>query len=301
MENNILNKKKPDISIVASAHRPQNWMKLYKSIGDNRVVFEMVFVGPNQADYQLPENFRFIHSLVKPTQCLEIAFRNANADLVMNIADDCEFVTASPLDKLYNLYQESNSGKVIISSRMMTNGQDQSGFAHRFFTDNESSPVMPLSGLMSKDAYRKLGGIDKNFIAIMWDLDLAMRIYALGGKVILSDVYLNESRSKSMTDSLCSEFWKHDRGLFESLWTINSKVCLSRKRPVEPFSDINILNASQGPRGRWQGSSPVILEQSADRIKQCGLILKRIARGVMKPKMYFNYVKRVFCHIIEDK
>lgn len=27
----------PKIGIVATAHRPQNWMDLYKSIGDNEV------------------------------------------------------------------------------------------------------------------------------------------------------------------------------------------------------------------------------------------------------------------------
>lgn len=293
MESNIANGKKPDISIVASAHRPQNWMKLHKSIGSNQVDFELVFVGPTPADYQLPENFRFIRSLVKPTQCLEIAFRNARADLVMNIADDCEFATTSPLDELYKLYQASNSDKAIISSRMMTNGQDQSDFAHRFFTSDKNSPLMPLSGLMSRETYFDLGGIDRNFIAIMWDLDLAMRVYASGGKVVLSDVYLNENRAANTKASLCGEFWQHDRGLLESLWTVNGKVCLSRKRPVEPFSDINILDVSQGPRGRWRGNHPVIFEKMEDGIKKARLFLGKISREIRKPKQYLYYFKKI--------
>lgn len=33
------------ISIFASAHRPENWMQFYNSIGNNDVTFEVVFVG----------------------------------------------------------------------------------------------------------------------------------------------------------------------------------------------------------------------------------------------------------------
>jgi len=283
----------PKIGIVASAHRPQNWMNLYKSIGDNEVDFELVFVGPNPPDFELPKNFRFIKSLVKPTQCLEIAFRNTVADYVVNIADDCEFKTPQPLDKLYNLYKSCNSEKVIVSSKMMTNGQDQSHFAHRFFTDDKSSLVMPLGGFIAKKFYHNLGGIDKHFIAVMWDLDIAMRVYALGGRVVMSDVYVNEDRGKNAGSNLCGEFWGHDRALLEGLWTTNGEVHLNRKNPVEPFSDMNILNASQGPRGRWCGNGPVFFEKVENRLRRYSSIFGRVNRGIRKPSMYQNYVKRM--------
>jgi hypothetical protein len=288
-----MNNIKPDISIFASAHRPQNWMDLYKSIGQNDIEFELVFVGPNPPDYELPKNFRFIRSLVKPTQCLEIAVRNTTADLVMNIFDDGEFNTPQPLDKLYDLYKSYNCDKVIVSSRMMTNGEDQSHFAHRFFTNDGNSPVMPLGSFMSKKFYRDLGGIDRNFIAIMWPLDIAMRVYASGGKVVLSNVYVNEDRGKSAVSNLCNEFWEHDRTLLESLWTTNGKVHFDRKTPVEPFDDFNILNASQGPRGRWRGSGPLFLEKVEDRLRRYRSLFGRVNRGIRKPSMYLNYAKRM--------
>jgi len=281
----------PKISIFASAHRPQNWMNLYRSIGDNQVDFELVFVGPNPPDYKLPRNFRFIRSLVKPAQCVEIAARNTTADFMINIADDCEFNSPQPLDRLYDLYKSCNCDKLIVSSRMMTNGEDQSHFAHRFFIEDENSPVMPFGGLISKKFYHNLGGLDRNFIGVMWDLDLAMRIYASGGKVVMSDVYLNEDRSKSMGSNLCSEFWQHDRVLLENLWTTNGKIRLNRKKILEPFSDINILSASQGPRGRWRGNGPVFLEKIEDAYKRS--IFARINRGIRKPAMYLDYAKRM--------
>ena len=273
----------PKISIFASAHRPQNWMDLYKSIGENDVEFELVFVGPNQPDYRLPNNFRFIRSLVKPTQCLEIALRNTTADLVMNIADDCMFEESRPLDRLYETYKNYNNDKIILSCRYMLNGEDLSESAH---FDGMSSPVMPLAGLMSRNLLMSIGGIDKNFIAIMWDSDIAMRVHALGGDVILSDVFLEEDLDKSAGSELCNEFWEHDRGLLFSLWKKNGKVHLRRTKPVEPFDDRNILKASQGPRGRWRGSGSIVIEKIETN-------LPRIIRGIRKPSMYLNYARRM--------
>ena len=273
----------PKISIIAPAHRPQNWMNLYKSIGENDVEFELVFVGPNQPDYRLPNNFRFIRSLVKPTQCLEIALRNTTADLVMNMADDCTFKRSRPLDRLYETYKNYNNDKIILSCRYMLNGEDLSESAH---FDGMNSPVMPLCGLMSRNLLMSIGGIDKNFIAIMWDLDIAMRVHALGGDVILSDVFLEEDKDKSAGSELCNEFWEHDRGLVESLWTKNGKTHFCRTKPVESFDDLNILKASQGPRGRWRGSGSIVIEKIETN-------LPRIIRGIRKPSMYLNYAKRM--------
>jgi len=154
----------PGISIYGSAHRPQNWMDLYESIGDNDVSFEVVFVGPNEPDFELPSNFRFIRSYTKPTQCFEIASRNAAADLIMPIADDVEFRTKRPLDLLYTTYKSYSNDKLMISCRYMLNGEDLSHSAHRFFVGDSSSPIMPLCGLMSKKLYRDIGGIDKKFL-----------------------------------------------------------------------------------------------------------------------------------------
>jgi len=281
----------PKIGIFASAHRPQNWMGLYKSIGDNDVEYELVFVGPNPPDYELSKNFRFIKSLVKPTQCQEIAYRNTTADLVMSMADDTTFKISRPLDRLYETYKSYNNDKIILSCRYMLNGEPQTSCEH-FFANDVSSPVVPLSGLMSRSLFNNIGGIDRNFIAIMWDSDIAMRVHALGGDVILSDVFLDEDENKSDGSALCNEFWQHDRSLLESLWTKNGKIHFCRARPVEPFDDLNILKASQGPRGRWRGSGPILYEKIETN-------LPRVIRGIRKPSMYLNYTKRMALRLKE--
>lgn len=284
----------PSISIYSSAHRPQNWMDLYESIGDNDVSFEIVFVGPNEPDLELPSNFRFIRSYTKPTQCFEIASRNTAADLIMPVADDLEFRTKQPLDLLYNTYKSYSNDKLILSCRYMLNGEDRSYIDHRFFVGDSSSPVMPLCGLMSKKLYRDIGGIDKNFIAVMWDLDIAMRVVALGGEVILSDVYFDELKSKSAGSNLCREFWQHDRTLVESLWSLNGEVHYNRARPVEPFSDLRILEVSQGPRGRWRGSTPLALEKLEDLLERR---FGRAYRAMGRPARYPVYAKRVLSRL----
>jgi hypothetical protein len=293
--------EKPDISIYASAHRPHNWMDLYRSIGHNDVSFEIVFVGPNVPDFELPDNFKFIKSRTKPTQCVEIAVRNTSADLIMNIADDTEFRTEKPLDILYQAYKSFNNNKILLSCRYMYHGQDIS---------DDSSQIMPLSALMSKKLYYDIGGIDRNFIAIMWDCDIAMRVYAMGGEVILSNVYLDEIESKRHGSILCREFWSHDRKLLERLWSINKKTHLNRTKPVEPFSDLRILEESQGPRGRWHGTSPVLVEKIVDFPKNNIKILMRIIHRIIflfgrvchalrNPAKYPMYAKRV-CHALRN-
>jgi len=296
--------RKPEVSLLSSAYRPQNWLAFYDSIGPSDVPFEFVFVGPNEPQFALPENFRFIRTDVKPTQCFEIAFRNSTAEHVMCVADDCEFVTSKPLEKLMKLYRSSNDPKCIVSCRYMMNGFDHSESAHHYFYGDKQSPVMPLSGLSSKKLIEKLGGIDRNFIAVMWDLDLAMRVHQDGGQVVLSDVYLNEDKNRSAGSVLCAEFWNRDRSLLDELWTANGKVLHERKRRVEPFVDRGITNGSQGPRGRWRGRGPKVFEILSDRAvktaedigrfgERVTSILSRNIKRLSSFRKYPEYMKKM--------
>lgn len=294
---------KPLISIFASAHRPRNWMNLYDSIGENDVSFELVFVGPNRPQYPLPNNFRFIESNVKPAQCFEIAYRNSVADLIMPIADDCEFMTQRPLDRLYKCYQASNTSKTMVSCRYCLDGVKQPLDYHRYNTADANSPLMPLAPLMTKKDIQHIGGIDKNFIAVFWDLDVIMRFLAIGGEVVFSDVFLNEDKGRSEGSVLCSEFWQHDRRLLESLWTCDGKILQERSKPVESYSEYRILTHSQGPRGRWRGTNPLIVEMFVDKSKKIATykaIIGRLCRAIGKPGKYPAYAKRVLSRMAED-
>jgi hypothetical protein len=228
------------------------WMNLYNSIGETSVDYELVFVGPNAPEYELPKNFRFIQSNVKPAQCSEIAYRAASGNLVMPIADDCRFMTKNPLDKLLEIYKANNNDKLIVSCRYMLMEVDHSHYAHRFFIKDEHTPyIMPLCGLMSKKFYMELGGVDRGFIAAYYDLDITMRAYYAGGDVKMSYVYVNEDKPEG-TPTFHHEIWTNDRNLLERLWSSHRIINLNRTIPLEPISDEDILTKSQGKRyGLW--------------------------------------------------
>ena len=233
-------------------------MGLYENIGVNDVAFELVFVGPNAPKFQLPDNFTYIKSNVKPAQCWEIAARNATGTLLMWMADDSLYVTERPLDKLYSVYRDCQNENVIVSSNyMLTEGWN------RFFSGDLSSPTTALNGLLSARLWREIGGIDRNFIALGWDLDIIMRVHALGGEIVMSDVYMDENvelphKPRSRGSTLLRDHKRTDIALLHRLWCVDGKVHFNRTLPVESLSDTDILVRSQHPQGRWRHESDLI-------------------------------------------
>ena len=244
---------------MASAIRTHCWLELYESLCVNDVPFEIIFVGSNEPAFTLPDNFKFILSQTKPAQCMEIARRNATADLIMHTADDCIFrlrkedgslSTDHTLDNLYTTYKSIGNEKLILSCVYMQNEEDRR-HEQTFFCEKPGPPLIPMAGLMSKKLYYNIGGIDRRFVTCFYDIDIAMRVYAIGGTVALSDVYLSEDKSKNKETNLCAEFGGPDRGLLEYLWSVDKKVHFNRSKRFEPFSDYRIIEETQGPRGKW--------------------------------------------------
>ena len=289
----------PLISIIATASRPENWMELYKSIGENDVSFEVIFVGPNEPNFQLPTNFNFIKSNVKPAQCVEIASRHASGDFIIPVADDVLFTTQHPLDKYYKAYVDAGAGNTVASAEYKLDP----GW-NRFFHNNTESPLMPFCGLIPTRLWRELGGIDSQFIAVSWDLDLAMRIFAAGGQVVMAGVFIGEEielpgKPRSRGSTLHRDYWPIDRVLLDKLWSVDGKVHFNRTSPVIPFSDEDILVRSQEPQGRWHYQSALMNKVITGRtyyklrgwrsiirgrfhrfkISQIPMYLKRLVRG----------------------
>ena len=289
-------KKKPVVSVIATAYRTGNWMSTYNNIGKPSLVdLEFIFVGPNAPNYNLPKNFRFIQSAVKPTQCIEIAARNATGDFIMQISDDCLFKTKHPIDKLYKTFLRNESEKIIVSSRYLMDGVMIPLDSCRLINGDPKSPLMPLALLMKRSLYNRLGGIDKNFIAILWDLDIAMRLYSIGGKVVMSRVLLNEDRgAASLGGSLCVDYYKIEMEYLHSLWVKNGKTLLKRTSRFEPFNNHNLLKFSQGPRGRWRGNGVFLYEKIVDSSR----IFNRLTRGITQPNNYYKYFMRILNFLV---
>jgi len=242
----------PTISVICSASRPENWMGLYESIGENDVSIELVFVGPNRPTYDLPDNFRFIQSNVKPAQCWEIASRSAIGEYIVYVTDDLIYLTDRPMDKLYEIHKTSGNPNLVVSS--MYNFPE--GW-NRFFSGDMDSPLVALCWMVPAKLWRELGGIDRRFVAVCWDIDMTMRVVASGGEILTSDVYIDEkidmpNKPRSRGSTLYSDHLSSDRALLDSLWSTNGKAHYDRTLTFEPLFDKNLISRSQEPQGRWR-------------------------------------------------
>lgn len=244
----------PKISLFATAARPQNWRMFYDSIGENDVAWEVVFVGPNPPDYELPDNFVYVKTNVKPAQCAEIAIRHASGDLIMWVCDDMRFTTDHPLDEMYRVYREAEDELTVVSA--ILNDPEISTWNH-FYGGDLTSPEVALCGMMSKRVWLDVGGVDRRFVALTWDLDVTLGVLARGGKVVYSDVHVdmdyvlpNDPTSKGTILHSEQRWW--DRQFLDGVWTENGKVRKERVGPHEPFDDEDLLTKSQHPRGHWK-------------------------------------------------
>ena len=228
---------KPGVTVFATAKRPHLWMKVYNSIGYNKTPWEIVFVGPNKPGFELPYNFRFIESNFKPSQCIEIAARACETEFIFQTGDDVFFVGEQPLDRLVDTYNSKDCQAV--SARFMLNGEDQSHYCHRFDIKDEETPyVIGVGTLLKKSTWTRLGGLHCRFIATMGDLDMWMRVYEAGGKIVLSDVFIDEYKRPN-EPTFDSEIWIHDRDLVDRLWLHNGKAVAIRKEPLELYTDLS--------------------------------------------------------------
>jgi len=238
----------PIFSVIASAHRVKDWMTFYNSIRTN-LSFEVIFVGEKKPDFPLPENFTYIYSEVKPTQCAEIALRRSRGTLITWSADDAEY-EAFALDKAYDLYKKEDNYKCMIGFRIIE--QDLDGRLYdktdiHFCVGLKAAPF----GIVSKQLIDEVGGFDINFIAGQCENDLVLRGYEIGGYMKTVDAKLFNMETKHEGERRFEPSRAYEQQLLKDLWTKDGKYTGKRAKPLEPFNSIGILNINQGPAGIW--------------------------------------------------
>ena len=199
----------------------------------------------------------------------------------MIFADDLILETAYGLDILFEAAERGNNDFDIQSCRYKYNGAIESDLKLRFIDGDKNSPIVPIAGLMRRKALEITGKIDKRFIAVSYDIDLAMRFHKLGGTVQLHDVFVNEVRELRGGSRLFNENWKPDRQLVNDLWITEGKFREARKDSLVEFSDLRILLFSQGPRGHWPGGKSKIIEFCLNtpwRVKRYRMLLRELLR-----------------------
>lgn len=244
------NDLRPVLSIIASAVRTSYWLNFYESISNNiDYPFEIVFVGDKRPDYELPDNFRYIYSEVKPTQCIEIAARNARGKYICDSADDLEFST-----NFYNILirrMDDMPMNVALVPMISRNGKVKKG-ALRIKKHDMKSPIVGMITFIRRKMWYKLGGLDRNFISVWHNHDLKLRLIEGGGKCVpINSAVANENDTQSEI-LLRNVSGNEDQSFLYSCWYKGPTFSKKRLKTFEPYIDTDLLTVSQGNSGKWK-------------------------------------------------
>jgi len=272
------------ISFFATANRPHLWENLYKNLISScgGLEFEVVFCGDKKPEFDLPNNFKFIYSEVKPAQCSYIAYLHSQGDILYGIGDDLSFNK----NGVRNMYKHAKKCKknYIISAKYRRFNKKM---RHTFWGSRDKTkkqPTMACGIFATRKLWEKILPIDKNFVALYWDCDLMMKSYSLGGGVYLcKDAIVQEITKMRDLNRLSGRLSSagamplRDRMLFYSYWVSRKKKRFSHRNiefipnptrngpkkykihkkrsvPVEPIENrSDLLTVSQGETlGMWK-------------------------------------------------
>jgi hypothetical protein len=244
------------VSIIIPSVRDYRWKNIIENFSSTKTDYEIIVCGPcNPVD--LGPHFRAIQTNVKATQCIEIAVRQSRGEYLFFASDDTDSST-NMLDVFITHRLSYGEDLVILSPTFKQLGKPFPPEAHRFPSStgkySPGTPTIPIGMFISRKDWDTIGGIDKNFVKGFWDLDVAIRCWALGGKVIvLSDVFINEILPDLPHTAAANVNASHHKDLpyLWSLWTdtpvlVDGKININRLKHFEPFSDENILEIDQG-------------------------------------------------------
>lgn len=283
------------MSLFASAVRPKLWPALFKSLENTSVSYEVVFAGNSVFDPGLvlgwPLKYVFTKNL-KPSVCYEISRRQCQGEVIIWIADDCEFV-GDIIGKAYRHWKSQNNENLILSLQTKESGygcKDGKLYPmkeHTFYSLVPDSPLMAPLGLMSRQFANDLGGYDRRYISGQAENDLVMRAYQYGATVeIFGDetayvdidhlgksIAIGESTDEeTFRDRPFAKGYFEDRLILEKSWTTFDETKAfkrldSGERPYtlrdvspvqidkfEPYSDPISLTKSEGNNlpERWE-------------------------------------------------
>ena len=236
------------VSLIASSVRPQFYKTFFDSLEGTTEEFEVIFVGNNPQFFPY-KNLKYIETRnIKPSQCYEIARREAQGETVLWTADDCEH-TPDIIGKAYRFWKEQNDEKLILSIQTLENGMFCNMLDHSFFGWHRNSPLMAPLGLMSREYLEKLGGLDRRYICGQYENDIVMRANADGGKVIVfgdkeNCILIDHYRKHGIVRPFAKGY-NHDRSILEGSWVKDGRCSLIRNDSFEPFQDKDIIIKSQ--------------------------------------------------------
>jgi hypothetical protein len=278
------------VSLFASAVRVKLWKYFVDSLGLSLDGIEVIFCGDAKFDDKLFDGkyCKYIKiGRIKPSQCYEIARRHCIGEVIVWVADDCEF-KGDIIGKSYKYWKSQNNEKLILSLQTEESGIWQDMNHHRFFGGINETPLMAPIGMASRKFINDLGGLDRRYVAGQYENDLVMRAYAQGAKVEIFGDHISYVEINHMEKSVLSgeitnkqEFenrpfatgYNTDRMILEKSWAklnetklfvllkdnpkeIEYKHCMdilsSRSDEFEPYAKYISLTKSESHKGIWE-------------------------------------------------
>ena len=214
----------------------------------NDIPFEIIFVGYSPPEEEMPSNFQYIFSKVKPSQCIEIALRKAVGDFIVFAVDD-ETFSDDYLNILESHVSKYKNDPIFFGSRYKYGGRIIDRIL-KFDLSDKTSPKLGLAACVKRNLLIDSGGIDKRFISGACDMDVQMRMYEMGNELmIIPELFIDEDIVGSDGYPFRRSFslsGKYDLPLAYSLWKINGQMSNKRLSSVQSFLDKDILIISQG-------------------------------------------------------
>ena len=234
-----------DVSFFASAIRVDKWLEMYEGIKSrNTVNFEFVFAGPYQPTYTLPDNFKFFKTNVKPVQCFEIAARNSSGVALLQCTDDVIYED-NAVDLMFEAYSKDPK-HVMATCDYWEGDKDLSPYQNLMGEPNPPGwPMLPVCGMYDHEMYTILGGADRRFAGVMWELDMYMRMWEHGVRTVRVNKKMIEPWEPDSPDRLCHKYFPNDRPIILGIWKKDSMGNITRTSPVLSFRDENILTQNQ--------------------------------------------------------
>ena len=110
------------ISVICSSRRPHLWENFCNQIHSDSIDYEILFIGPFKPKFKLPKNCKFIHTIVKPSQCFEIGCRSAEGEYLILFSDDMISEQKNLLEVYSNFISRQKNDLFLLSQQLESYG-----------------------------------------------------------------------------------------------------------------------------------------------------------------------------------
>ncbi len=193
-----VNQQKPLVSIYGPSVRPELWDRLYESVMNTKIPFEIIFSGNAAVQPKMPSNFKYIYSTDTALGCTKLAAEKARGKYLLLAGDDFIF-SRMAIDRLYNFSEKINNPRAAVTfdygmfSYNTKSWKWNINYASMDIDANSLGASMDIDAnslghinLIRRDTFFDIGGVNNKFhdIYFKWDSELLLRLCNSGGSII---------------------------------------------------------------------------------------------------------------------